>query len=79
MRAVLTLLHPYHVLQELPRVEKELEDLVLAWEVQNGRPFLIGGKTVSDFLLDTWHQYHERKELEKKERVSLIVIQYKAM
>ena len=57
-------------LQELPRVEKELEVKVAQWEKENGRAFLVGGKVVADFILDQWHIYHDNKEQEKLERVS---------
>lgn len=56
------------VKNEMPRVEKELEDLVLAWETQHGHPFLVDGKLVSDYIMDQWHKYSEQKEKERKER-----------
>nr|XP_053631215.1 protein regulator of cytokinesis 1-like isoform X2 [Cherax quadricarinatus] len=56
------------VKNELPRVEKELEDLVLAREKKDGQQFLVEGKTISDYIMDQWHQYHEQKEQEKRER-----------
>lgn len=58
--------------QELPRIEKELEDMVLEWEKNKDRPFLLGGKTVGDYIMEQWHKYHDHKEQEKKDRVSLM-------
>lgn len=57
--------------QELPRLEKEAEDLAKEYEDVNGQPFLVKGRLVADYLLDHWHRYHEQREQEKKERVSL--------
>nr|XP_045596197.1 protein regulator of cytokinesis 1-like isoform X1 [Procambarus clarkii] len=56
------------VKNELPRVEKELEELVLASEAKHGKPFLIDDKTISDYITDQWHKYNEQKAQEKKVR-----------
>ncbi|KAK3872542.1 hypothetical protein Pcinc_022386 [Petrolisthes cinctipes] len=54
--------------RELPRVEKELEDLIATWEKQQGRPFLIEGKLVTEYIVDQWHHYHQQKEQEKEKK-----------
>lgn len=62
------------LLQELPRIEKELKELAIDWEAQHdGRPFLLRGKIVPDYIRDYRSRYREWKDQEKKERVSLIV------
>uniref|UniRef100_A0A0P4W8E0 Protein regulator of cytokinesis 1 n=1 Tax=Scylla olivacea TaxID=85551 RepID=A0A0P4W8E0_SCYOL len=53
---------------ELPRVEKELEDLAEVYKEKSGQPFLMKGQTVSDYILDHWHRYHDQRKQEKKER-----------
>lgn len=54
-------------------MEKELEQLVAAWEKQQGHPFLISGKRLTDYIVDQWHQYHHQKEQEKEKKVSVFV------
>ncbi|KAK3862326.1 hypothetical protein Pcinc_031795 [Petrolisthes cinctipes] len=56
------------VKQELPRVERKLEDLIATWEKQQGRPFLIEGKRMNDYIVDQWHHYHQQKEQEKEKK-----------
>ncbi|XP_042232733.1 protein regulator of cytokinesis 1-like isoform X2 [Homarus americanus] len=63
---------------ELPRIEKELEDIVLNWESKHGQPFLLGKKTISEYIMDQWHIYHEQKEQEKKDRQNARVRQLNA-
>ncbi|XP_045116594.1 protein regulator of cytokinesis 1-like isoform X2 [Portunus trituberculatus] len=53
---------------ELPRLEKELEDLVEIYNEKSGQPFLVKGQTVSDYILDHWHRYYDQRKQEKKER-----------
>ena len=60
----------FHASKELPRVEKELEDLVEIYKEKSGQSFLVKGRTVSDYILDHWHRYHDQRNQEKKERVS---------
>lgn len=62
--------------QELPRIEKELEDLVLQWEVEKGKPFLLGEHSVSEYIQDQWEKYKNQKEQEKKDRVSFQLYSY---
>ncbi|XP_069976410.1 protein regulator of cytokinesis 1-like, partial [Penaeus vannamei] len=57
------------VRNELPRIEKELEDLVLQWEVEKGKPFLLGEQSVSEYIQNQWEKYKNQKEKEKKDRV----------
>lgn len=54
----------------MPRIEKELEDLVLQWEVEKGKPFLLGEQSVSEYIQNQWEKYKNQKEKEKKDRVS---------
>ncbi|XP_037775076.1 protein regulator of cytokinesis 1-like isoform X2 [Penaeus monodon] len=56
------------VRNELPRIEKELEDLVLQWEVEKGKPFLLGDQSVSEYIQNQWEKYKNQKEQEKKDR-----------
>ncbi|XP_027211206.1 protein regulator of cytokinesis 1 [Penaeus vannamei] len=56
------------VRNELPRIEKELEDLVLQWEVEKGKPFLLGEQSVSEYIQNQWEKYKNQKEKEKKDR-----------
>lgn len=53
---------------ELPRIEKELEDLAEVYKEKSGQPFLVKGQTVSDYILDHWHHYYDQRKQEKKER-----------
>ena len=36
----------------LPRLEQELHDLIAAWEVNQGREFLVGGTNFTAFIED---------------------------
>lgn len=56
---------------ELPRVEKEVEDLAKEYEDANSQPFLVKGQEVASYILDHWHRYHDQREQEKKERQSV--------
>ncbi|XP_047485249.1 protein regulator of cytokinesis 1-like isoform X2 [Penaeus chinensis] len=58
------------VRNELPRIETELEDLVLQWEVEKGKPFLLGDQSVSEYIQTQWENYKNQKEQEKKDRQS---------
>lgn len=52
-------------------MEKEVEDLAKEYEDANSQPFLVKGQEVASYILDHWHRYHDQREQEKKERVSL--------
>ncbi|KAK4295404.1 hypothetical protein Pmani_032038 [Petrolisthes manimaculis] len=54
--------------KELPRVEKELEDLIATWEKQQRCPFLIKGKLITEYIVDQWHQYNQQQEQEKEKK-----------
>ncbi|KAK4327609.1 hypothetical protein Pmani_001939 [Petrolisthes manimaculis] len=54
--------------RELPRVEKELEDLIATWEKQQRCPFLIKGKLITEYIVDQWHQYNQQQEQEKEKK-----------
>ncbi|KAK4308984.1 hypothetical protein Pmani_019361 [Petrolisthes manimaculis] len=54
--------------KKLPRVEKELEDLIAKWEKQQRRPFLIKGKLITEYIVNQWHQYNQQQEQEKEKK-----------
>ncbi|KAG0722482.1 hypothetical protein GWK47_044387 [Chionoecetes opilio] len=39
-------------------------------EERSGRPFLVKGQAVGEYVLDYWHRYHAQRNREKKERQS---------
>ena len=54
---------------ELPKIETELENLVLEYESRNKKPFKACGHILSDFIQAQWEEYHKLKEKERKDRI----------
>ena len=52
-------------LQELPKIETEIENLALAWKENNDKEFMINGLNVTDYIKSEWDKYHNSKQLEK--------------
>ncbi|XP_056006579.1 protein regulator of cytokinesis 1-like isoform X3 [Ostrea edulis] len=56
------------VLKDLPRIEEELKESVIRWEADNGRPFLVEGVALDEYVQRQWIAYEEQKVKEKEQR-----------
>lgn len=57
------------VRNELPRVQKRLEALAMAWEKHNNSPFMVHGQELMAYLENLWGTYERQWEVEKAKRV----------
>ncbi|XP_063884507.1 protein regulator of cytokinesis 1-like isoform X2 [Scylla paramamosain] len=57
------------VRNELPRVQKRLETLAVAWEECNNSPFLVHGQELMAYLDHLWGTHERQWEVEKAKRV----------
>lgn len=55
--------------RDLPRVEKELQEVLSAWEEDHGRFFLVGDEHYLDTIQRQWREKSETREKEKAKRV----------
>ncbi|XP_042243618.1 protein regulator of cytokinesis 1-like isoform X2 [Homarus americanus] len=53
---------------ELPRVEERIIASTLALEEQEGRPFMIYGMEITQYLEELWQSHNVKKEVEKTKR-----------
>ncbi|XP_053650951.1 protein regulator of cytokinesis 1 isoform X2 [Cherax quadricarinatus] len=54
---------------ELPRVQERLIERVLAWEEREGRPFMIYGMQITQYMEELWESHDVKKEVEKNKRL----------
>ncbi|XP_045107043.1 protein regulator of cytokinesis 1-like isoform X2 [Portunus trituberculatus] len=57
------------VRNELPRVQKRLETLAVAWQKHNNTPFLVHGEELMTYLDHLWGTHEKQWEVEKAKRV----------
>jgi protein regulator of cytokinesis 1 len=61
--------------KELPKLEKELKSLILAWENEHQQHFIIQDNRYLDVIATDWKQLKAGRELEKQERQKLKELQ----
>ncbi|KAJ8317075.1 hypothetical protein KUTeg_004979 [Tegillarca granosa] len=59
------------VLKELSKLEEEVKEIVMNWEKENGREFLVDGVRFIQYIDEQWKAYQESKIKEKEERHKL--------
>ncbi|XP_071550487.1 protein regulator of cytokinesis 1-like isoform X2 [Panulirus ornatus] len=53
---------------EIPRVQEHLMSRALAWEKQEGRPFMVHGLQIAQYIEELWDSRDMKKEAEKNKR-----------
>lgn len=57
--------------QEIPRVQEHLKSSALAWEKREGRPFMVHGLQITQYIEELWESRDMKKEAEKNKRVNI--------
>jgi len=66
--------HYYHVLQELPRVERELKNQLLSYEQNENKMFYYKDERLFDFIERQWNELKSNKKNLQQTKVSIFIL-----